>query len=215
MRGGGATDTPYARALAQGREVLRAVLLDAASRLLTEEGPQALSMRRIAQEMGCSTMVLYTLFGSKQQLADALYHEGFARLQHALDAVPPADDPLAYLAGLGDAYRANAQAHPNYYGIMFGRPIPEFAPSTESRAQAAESLQLLTVAAQRCVEAGRFREVTAAEVAETLWAAVHGAVSLELAGYFPDVATADRCFRNVMRAAGRWFVAVPASNVAR
>ena len=206
-----AAQSPYAQAMAQGQDALRRALLDAASRLLTEKGPQALSMRLIAQEVGCSTTVLYTVFKNKQRLANALYLEGFERLQHVLDSVTQTDEPLADLAALGHAYRTNAQEHPNYYGIMFGRPIPEFDPTPESRARAAESLQILTDAARRCIDAGIFRDTDPAEVTEALWAAVHGAVSLELSGYFPDRATADRCFLNVARAAGRWFLAVPTS----
>src|ERR671912_59125 len=95
---------PYARVIAQGRDALRQTLLDAASQLLTDAGPQALSMRRIAQEVGCSTMVLYTVFQNKHELANALYLEGFARLENALHAVPHSSDPLAYLRDLGAAY---------------------------------------------------------------------------------------------------------------
>ena len=76
----------YARARQEGQLAVRRALLDAASRLLVEEGPQALSMRRVAAAAGCSTTVLYTLFGGKEGLADALYREGFARLTAAIQA---------------------------------------------------------------------------------------------------------------------------------
>src|SRR5688572_18117224 len=100
--------TPYAQAQAERTATLRRLLLDAASQLLLAEGPQALTMRRIAGEVGCSTTVLYTLFGDKHGLANALYLEGFARLRQRLEAVERGDDPLAYLGALGRAYRENA-----------------------------------------------------------------------------------------------------------
>ena len=53
-----AAGTPYRRAYESGRAAQRRLLLDAASRLLESEGPQALTMRRLAGEVGCSTSVL-------------------------------------------------------------------------------------------------------------------------------------------------------------
>ena len=87
--------SPYELAQRQGQDVLRRTLLDAASRLLVAEGPQALTMRRVAAAVGCSTTVLYTAFGSKDGLADALFLEGFQRLRRRLEAVPSGGDPLA------------------------------------------------------------------------------------------------------------------------
>ena len=197
--------TPYARAREEGRGALRRALLDAASRLLTDEGPEALTMRRIAAEVGCSTTVLYTLFASKRNLANALYLEGFERLRRTLEAVPGAGDPLVHLRELGRAYRASALANPSYYGVMFGRSIPGFVPPPESRERAGETLAILVRAVAACVGAGLFRAEDPRAIAEVLWAAVHGAVSLELAGHFPDPAEAERRFETVAAAAGAWF----------
>src|SRR5438105_9415646 len=71
----------------------RRPVLESAARLLAEEGPHGLSLRRIAAEAGGSTQLVYTLFGGKPGLADALYAEGFGRLSAAcrasLAACPP------------------------------------------------------------------------------------------------------------------------------
>src|SRR5918995_6750313 len=123
--------TPYERAQRKGQEALRRALLDAASGLLLEEGPGALTMRRVAGAVGCSTTVLYTMFGGKEGLADALYQEGFERLRRWLEAVAD-DDPPARLRTLADAYRANALAERAYYGVMFQQALPGFRPSAAS-----------------------------------------------------------------------------------
>lgn len=60
-----AAGTPYAAAAAAGKHALRTLVLDTASRLLEDDGPDALTMRRIASEVGCSTTVRYTMFGGK------------------------------------------------------------------------------------------------------------------------------------------------------
>jgi AcrR family transcriptional regulator len=199
--GGGRAPTPYERAQRQGQEALRRVLLDAASGLLLEEGPGALTMRRVAGAVGCSTTVLYTMFGGKEGLADALYREGFERLRRRLEAVAGDQGPLERLGALGGAYRASALAERGYYGVMFQQAIPGFEPTQESLAVAGASLDVLTQAVRAAIEAGVLRPSDPRAVAEVLWAAVHGVVSLELAGHFPDPEVAADRFQTLASAA--------------
>jgi AcrR family transcriptional regulator len=60
----------------QHQQKLRQGILDDASGLLMQEGANALTMRRIADTVGCSTTVLYTMFSNKQGLVDELYLRG-------------------------------------------------------------------------------------------------------------------------------------------
>ncbi|MGW0763923.1 TetR/AcrR family transcriptional regulator [Streptomyces sp. NPDC002676] len=190
----------FARAQAQGKEALRATMLDIAAGLLAAEGPAALSMRRLATAADCSTTVLYRLFGAKDGIAEALYREGFARLRRRLDAVPRGEDPAEYLAALGRAYRANALEEPNFYRVMHGEAIPGFVPDEESRAAAAASLDVLREAARAAVEGGVLRaDADVDEITDTLWAAAHGVISLELGGHFPDGLGEER-YRTLTRA---------------
>jgi AcrR family transcriptional regulator len=200
-----ADGTPYGQAYAAGRQAQRQLLLDAASQLLETEGPEALTMRRIASAVGSSTSVLYSMFGSKAGIAEALWREGFERLYAALAAVD-GDDPLARLAAMGQAYRDSALSNHSYYGVMFARPIPEFVPSAEAYEVSLRPLRLLTDAVEACIEAGVFRRVDPAHAARVLWAASHGVVSLELAGYEGAI-DADACYRDLLAAAGAWFLA--------
>ena len=204
-----AEPTPYQLAQRQGQDVLRRTVLDAASRLLVSEGPQALTMRRVAGAVGCSTTVLYTAFGSKDGLADALFREGFERLRRHLEAVPPGDDPLARLRALAHAYRESALASRPYYGVMFQQAIPGYRPSAASLAAAGASLEVLTDAVRACMDAGVLRAGDPRAVAEVLWAAVHGVVSLELAGHFPDPEVAADRLRTLAVAAATPFLTEP------
>jgi AcrR family transcriptional regulator len=201
--------TPYQLAQRQGQAALRRTVLDAASRLLVAEGPQALTMRRVAGAVGCSTTVLYTAFGSKDGLADALFREGFERLRRHLEAVAPGGDPLARLRALADAYRGSALESPSYYGIMFQQAIPGYRPSAASLAAAGASLAVLGDVVRACMDAGVLRAGDPRAVAEVLWAAVHGAVSLELAGHFPDPEVAADRFRTLATAAATPFLTEP------
>jgi AcrR family transcriptional regulator len=200
-----AADSPYGQAYAAGRRAVRRLVLDAASRLLEAEGPDALTMRRIAGEVGCSTSVLYTMFGGKAGVAEGLWREGFERLRGAMERVTD-DDPLGRLAALGRVYRENALANRAYYAIMFQRPIPGFRPSPEAYAESLQPLRILVDAAADCIRAGVFRDADPARVAGVLWAAAHGAVSLELAGYEGAI-DAEARFQELMAAAATWFMA--------
>jgi AcrR family transcriptional regulator len=83
-----ALTAPYRDADAAGRQAQRQIVLDAASALMQSDGPDALTMRRIAGEVDCSTSFLYTMFGGKAGVAEALWLEGFSRLHAALAEVP-------------------------------------------------------------------------------------------------------------------------------
>jgi len=185
---------------------LRAALLDLAVELLAREGVAALSMRRLAAAGGCSTTVLYNTFGSKAGIADALFAEGFARFRARLEQVPDDLDPLQRLIALREAYRDNALANPHYYQVMFGSVIPDFVPSEQALQAAHATLQVLADQVARCVAAGVFAEIDPMAAAETLWVAVHGAVSLELSGHL-DPQVARSRFVAVTDAVGATFLA--------
>jgi AcrR family transcriptional regulator len=163
-------------------EELRAALLDGAGRLLHDEGPHALSTRRLAEHVGTSTQALYTLFGGKDGVVRAMYREGFARLAARMRAVPRTDQPLVDLYELGLAYRAAAHASPHLYDVMFGRPVAEFRPTTDDRELAATTQDVLADAVRRVAAAGLVHGEPAS-IALHLWVCVHGFVSLELADY--------------------------------
>ena len=142
-------------------------------------------------------------FGGKSGVAEGLWREGFERLRQAMERVE-ADDPLGRLTALGHAYRANALANRAYYAVMFQRPIPGFEPSAEAYADSLRPLRILVGAVADGIEAGVFRAADPTHVATVLWAAAHGAVSLELAGY-EGAADAEARFEDLLAAAAAWF----------
>ena len=198
----------YATIRSQSRDALHRAVLDVAIRLLAVEGPTALTMRRVAARVGCSTTVLYTLFGGKQGLVEALWREGFDRLWHAETDAPAATDPLARLAALGQAYRAHALANPDYYRLMFGGAIPGFRPSAGTLAHGRRTFQVLVDATRACVESGLFRREDPELVASVLWATAHGVVSLQLAGNLPEP-VAGPVFEHALRAVAAGFRSGP------
>ncbi|MFC4059274.1 TetR/AcrR family transcriptional regulator [Planomonospora corallina] len=180
------------------QDELRAKLLDVANHLLLTIGPESLSMRRIATEAGCSTTVIYTMFGSKEGLAEALYLEGFERFRRRLEAVPPQPDCLERLTALGAAYREAALAEPGYYSLMFERAIPGFTPSERARTLARAALNIFDRVIADCISAGRLVPTQPRKIADVLWAAAQGAISLERAGHLRDGSAFDAATRSVI-----------------
>ncbi len=158
---------------------LREALLQTTSRLVAEQGVQALAVRTAASAAGTSTSAVYALFGGREQLLSAVAAEAVARFAAHLAAVPAADDPAAHLLDLGRAYRASALAEPHFYRVMFDagpgrlREAVQDLPST---------FAVLLDAVQACIDANLCACADAEQMASTLWALVHGLVELELAG---------------------------------
>src|SRR3982751_4240050 len=98
---------------------LRAALIETAAHLIATEGPQRLTLRRLAEAVGTSTMAIYTHFGGMPELRRAVRREGFSRLAVHLARVSATDDAVADLAALGLAYYANARENPELYRVMF------------------------------------------------------------------------------------------------
>jgi AcrR family transcriptional regulator len=159
-------------------------LVDEAGRILSAEGAAALTLRRLAQTVGISTMPVYTLFGDKRGLLTAMYRDGYRRLGAALSAATEgADDPLEALVALGHTYRATALANAHLYDLMFGRPAPAFEPAPEAQDVADAAFRPLVDAVQRCLDSGQLAGGEAERIAFHLWSVSHGMVSLELAGH--------------------------------
>jgi AcrR family transcriptional regulator len=139
-------------------------------------------------------MAVYTHFGGMSGLVREIVHEGFARLQRHLTAVEQTEDPVADMALLGRAYRYNAVANAHLYAVMFGgSSLAGFSLTEEDRQHGRYTLANVVDCARRCTEAGRFRPDDAELIANRMWIATHGLVTLELGEYLIEPCDADRC----------------------
>ena len=155
----------------------RAALIDTAARLIATEGPAALTLRRLADEVGTSTMAIYTHFGGMPELRRALRREGWARLTARLERVGATADPVADLGMLGRAYYENAISDRHLYRVTFlEQPLDD-----ADAALGSQAFGSLVAGVQRCIEAGRFEEADPAELATEFWALGHGVITLQLA----------------------------------
>lgn len=158
---------------------LRRALIDTAAELIAAHGAEALALRPLAERCETSTNAIYTLFGSKAGLVGAVIAEAATSFTAAQLTITPTEDPLADLIGLGRAYRGWATAHPALYAVMFGDRVP--LPGAPSGPEEDSMAPLLTTVS-RAMVAGQLRAADPMVVATSIWAGIHGLVSLEIAG---------------------------------
>ncbi|HET7690745.1 MAG TPA: TetR/AcrR family transcriptional regulator [Nocardioidaceae bacterium] len=95
-------------------------LLDAAAELLRRGGPDAVSVRAVADGSGRSSRAVYALFGSKQALIDALAERGYLALAERVDALPRGGNPAAELVQAGVVgFRSFALGDPQIFRLTF------------------------------------------------------------------------------------------------
>jgi AcrR family transcriptional regulator len=171
----------------------REALIRAGIRLLEHDGVEALRARRVTAEAGTSTMAVYTHFGGMTGLIDAIAAEAFAHFAQALTEAPQTDDPVADFFTGGIAYRRFALENPQRYQLMFGISSPKALTRTRAdltvtgsarRAERSVSFAALLNGVRRMIEAARIRDDGEVLMAGRLWSVGHGAVMLEMAGFF-------------------------------
>jgi AcrR family transcriptional regulator len=134
--------------------------------LAESDGWAAVTMRRLAAELGVTQPVLYTAFASRQALVDAVALDGFGDIAAALEAVEaaPAERMRAYLDF--------AAAHPRIYEAMFLLPSELPFASDDTPEPLRRAFSALHAA---------FPDADGTRV-EVVWAALHGLAGLEAGG---------------------------------
>jgi AcrR family transcriptional regulator len=161
----------YEAARADGRAALRERLVRVAGGVLERVGAEGLSMRPLARAAGCSTMVFYTEFDSKEGLIDALAASAARSLLEAVETVSDVD-PVAHRRLVAHAYLDAAFALPEHYRVLFARPA-EGAAGAPRRA-------LVSALRQRVVTALDSGGAGAALERFGVWVSLHGAAVLVL-----------------------------------
>ncbi|HEY5384859.1 MAG TPA: TetR/AcrR family transcriptional regulator [Acidimicrobiales bacterium] len=161
---------------------MEGALLASAADILESEGPNGLSVRRIAAAAGVAPMGVYNHFESKSGIIEALYIQGFARLGAAMQEMAQIADPSEALLEGARRYRALALAHPMAYQVMFLRAVPGFEPTDHALGECTGAYEHLVAGVERSMRAGVIAEAEPTETAQLIWATIHGWVSLELLG---------------------------------
>ncbi len=162
-----------------------AQIVEAARQILEEEGPEALTMRRLGAAVDIRAPSLYKHFSSKRAVEVALIEEGLLESGHLMYHAVARPGRRSPVAALLATYRAVALANPNLYRLMTSGSLPrtDLTPGLED--WAGKPFLLATDDSYR---------------GQALWAFAHGMVVLELDGRFYERSDLDRTWRTGARA---------------
>ena len=175
-------------------------LLDAAERVVDAEGLEALTVRRVADEVGATTRAVYSVFGSKDALVTALGERAFGVLRAGVAAVPVTDDPAADLVHAGvEVFRRFAVDHPSLFRVGIQRLLVPQELVDLLRSTAHEALGELQARVARLDEAGLLGGRTVQEAALEFHALCEGLAAVELRSLMPR-GDEERIWRNALGA---------------
>lgn len=198
----------------RARAATTAEILRLARAQMAVDGPAALSLRAIARELGMVSSAIYRYFASRDELLTALIIESYDRLGERVEAADAAvtsrSDHRARWRAVAGALRGFAFDHPSEWALLFGTPVPGYAAPDDTIGPASRYTLVLvrilddlaakgvrhqvTVPRSMRADIARLRSdlgwaAPAATVAAGMnaWAAVMGAINLELFGHLHNV----------------------------
>jgi len=178
----------------QERADTRAKILEAAREMFVQQGYEATTMRAVADAIGYTPTALYHHFANKQALVTELCRSDFDGLATHFAAAARIADPLERIQKIGLLYLQFAVENPNHYRFMFMTPLPELEYHTENQGDPERDAYAMLVA---CCKQAIDRQLVRAqftdpdELAQILWASLHGLVSLRITKHDPWVPWRD------------------------
>jgi AcrR family transcriptional regulator len=159
-----------------------------AARLIAErEGWNAVTIRRLAEEIEYSQPVIYSHFENRDAIVEAVAVEGFREFTSEVqEAARVSTDPRNALENVAAAYLSFALKHTALYQVMFTLPTGlRFADPEKTRPELRAAFRALAAVVTP------FR--TDVEIAtETFWASLHGLAELERTGRIRPSVRAER-----------------------
>lgn len=168
------------------RDEVREKILDAAREIFIETGYEGVTMRKVAERIEYSPTTIYLYFADKETLFREMCSTDFRNLAATFQSVALIADPVERLRAVAREYIQFGIEHPNHYRLMFMTP-PPVSPNEEALSHkgnpSEDAYAFLLSIVTSAIEAGVFRPEYRDPhlVAQTLWAATHGVVSIQIA----------------------------------
>lgn len=156
--------------------------METAQELISEKGPEGISIREIARRIDYSPASLYEYFNSKDDIMAAVCADGMKELSAAFNEVSAELSPTERLIEYGLIYANFARRQPEKFLLIFNT-LPASRTSLEQPVEPGSPYQILLDTVQAALAAGEFKtaDKCAAEgIAFSLWALMHGRAMLEL-----------------------------------
>jgi AcrR family transcriptional regulator len=178
---------------------LRRAMIEEALRTIDKSGVKRLTLREVGERLGVSRTALYRHFADKAALLAAVAGEGFHtfRLQLA-GAWEQGGGGRAGFEAMGRAYVQFAISHPSHYRVMFGGFVEAAAKDPQLAQEASGAFQVLVDAIIAQQRQGLVRQDDPQQLAQFIWAVVHGVAMLVIDGQLKDKPQAEEVARYAM-----------------
>ena len=173
---------------ARQKEGVREEILDAARTLFVKEGYEHVSIRKIAEKVEYAPGTIYLYFRDKADILDRICEETFSKLATKLEAINRDQaDPLDCLRRGLRTYVQFGIDNPHHYVVTFVQ-AKQTEPRNPVHATAGDRcFDFLRNGVKRCIDAGQLNCQDADEVAQALWAGMHGITTLLITRPFPFI----------------------------
>jgi AcrR family transcriptional regulator len=180
---------------------MRAALLAAAERLIETDGPDAASVRAVADSVGTTTRAVYSVFGSKDGMLAALATRLFELLAEAIDACETSNDPLNDVVTISlDGFRRTALEHPALYGLVFLRLAGNVQFGPEFVRAGGDAFGRLEAHLAVLEARGQLGQTPVRTAARAVHALTEGLATMELRGMISSESGAEETWRTAIRA---------------
>lgn len=161
------------------KEETRTNILEAAYKIVKEEGWQALSMRKIADEIEYTAPIIYEYFSNKEAILAELNKKGYLYLAKEMeDAKARHQSPAEQLEAMWMAYWNFAFKKKELYQLMFGVAMncctAQKSPEQEAPAKLVRDVIRELMADKNASETEVCRKYY------TFWSVIHGLISINL-----------------------------------
>lgn len=192
--------------------VFRERLCESFKRLFAEKGYAAVTMRAMAEDIGCSPMTPYRYFKDKDEIFAAARAAGFRKLSKLItDATKGINEVVEKTRLASVTYINFALREPELYRLMYTSLQPDTTAYPELEEEVARARQVLTNLAEEVPQV-RDSLMRPAAVAQTFWAALHGIIQIHLTNGFDDSTSFDEIvaiLMSLLTAGGRALFHLP------
>lgn len=184
-------------------------LCDAAAGLFAKHGREGFTLRALTAELGVSPMTPYRYFRDKDDILAAVRARAFDRFADALEtAFAGTGTTLERTTRVGDAYVRFAFDEPDSYRLMFDLTQPHEADYPDLVRAATRARSTMTEHVRQLVAEGVF-EGDPIVIGHVFWAAIHGAIVLQMSGKLSPDCDFDHLRTATMRALYKGFAPQP------
>ena len=153
--------------------------------ILEREGPEAVSMRRIATAVGITPMAIYHYFPNREALLRSIVDNEFGALLEFITRTPKFRSLEAEMTHIMDSYIDYAFARPHIFDYVFAKARSDARRFPHDfRARRSPTLNPIADTVARWMQCGDIKRDDVWETALEIWAHAHGYLMLQRAGRF-------------------------------